>query len=210
MNIKILIVDDHELIINGIKNMLAPYKGYQVVGQTENGLDVYNLCVETEPDMVILDLGLPGMNGQEVILRLHRRWPKLRILVLTAREEEHYASQTLKIGALGYVIKKSTQQILMAAVQTVLAGKQYIDPTLHVDSVLTLIKKSGASPSILTSRERQILKLITEGRSNRIIADRLYISEKTVERHRLNMMRKLNVHKLAQLIQWSQRLGLNF
>ncbi|ACQ66923.1 DNA-binding response regulator [Candidatus Williamhamiltonella defendens] len=209
MNVKILIVDDHELIINGIKNMLSPYKRYQVVGQTENGLDVYNLCVQTEPDMVILDLGLPGMNGQEVILQLHRRWPQLNILVLTAREEEHYASQTLKMGALGYVIKKSPQQILMAAVQTVLAGKQYIDPTLNVDSVLKLIKESEHYPSILTSRERQILKLITEGVSNRIIADRLYISEKTVETHRLNMMKKLDVHKVAQLIQWSQRLGIN-
>lgn len=210
MKMKILIVDDHELIINGIKNMLAPYKHYQVVGHAENGLDVYHLCLETNPDMVILDLGLPGMNGHEVIVQLHRRWPQLQILVLTAREEEHYASKTLKMGALGYVIKKSPQQILLAAVQTVLAGKQYIDPTLDVDNVKKLIKNATESASILTSREMQILKLITEGSCNRIIADKLSISQKTVETHRLNMMKKLDVHKVTELIQCSQRLGLNF
>lgn len=107
MNTKLLIVDDHELIINGIKNMLAAYPRYQIVGQADNGLEVYNLCRQTEPDIAIIDLGLPGMDGLDVIIQLLRRWPTMKILALTARYEEHHASRTLNSGALGYVLKKA-------------------------------------------------------------------------------------------------------
>ncbi|WP_339057198.1 two component system response regulator [Candidatus Regiella endosymbiont of Tuberolachnus salignus] len=204
MNVKILIVDDHELIINGVKNMLSPYPRYQIVGQVENGLDVRNMCQKTEPDMVILDLGLPGMDGQDVSVDLLRRWPRLRILALTARQEEYYVSQILNIGALGYVLKKSPQEVLLAAIQTIMAGKRYIDPALDHDHILQLMKTC----QLLTPRERQVLKLITEGACNRIIAEKLTISKKTVETHRLNMMRKLDAHKVVHLIEWSRRLGL--
>lgn len=207
MNTKLLIVDDHQLIINGIKNMLAAYPRYQIVGQAENGLDVYNLCHQTAPDVIIIDLGLPGMDGLDVIIQILRRWPTMRILALTARHEEHYASRTLGSGALGYVLKKSPQQVLMAAIQTVRVGKRYIDPTLN-SSLVNKLAQDNSQP-ILTPRERQILKLITEGSCNRIIAERLSISQKTVETHRLNMMKKLDVHKVAELIHWSYRLGLN-
>lgn len=209
MNTKLLIVDDHELIINGIKNMLAAYPRYQIVGEAENGLDVYNLCRQTKPDIVIIDLGLPGMDGRDVIIQLLRRWPTMKTLVLTARHEEHYANRTLNSGALGYVLKKSPQQILMTAIQTVAAGKRYIDPALNSTLLSKLTQYSGTNQTILTPRERQILKLITEGSCNRIIATQLSISQKTVETHRLNMMKKLDVHKVAELIQWSYRLGLN-
>ncbi|MFA3780270.1 two component system response regulator [Yersinia sp. 1652 StPb PI] len=209
MNTKLLIVDDHELIINGIKNMLAAYPRYQIVGQADNGLDVYNLCRQTEPDIAIIDLGLPGMDGLDVIIQLLRRWPTMKILALTARHEEHHASKTLSSGALGYVLKKSPQQILLAAIQTVAAGKRYIDPALNSSLVNKLAQGSDARQPVLTPRERQILKLITEGACNRIIATHLSISQKTVETHRLNMMKKLDVHKVAELIHWSYRLGLN-
>ena len=209
MNTKLLIVDDHELIINGIKNMLAAYPRYQIVGEAENGLEVYNLCRQTEPDIVIIDLGLPGMNGFDVIIQLIRRWPAMKILVLTARHEEHYASRTLNNGALGYVLKKSPQKILIAAIQTVAAGKRYIDPALNSMLLSKLTQDSETNQTILTPRERQILKLITEGSCNRIIATQLSISQKTVEIHLLNMIKKLDVHKVAELIQWSYRLGLN-
>lgn len=209
MNTKLLIVDDHELIINGIKNMLAAYPRYQIVGQADNGLEVYNLCRQTEPDIAIIDLGLPGMDGLDVIIQLFRRWPTMKILALTARHEEHHASRTLNSGALGYVLKKSPQQILMAAIQTVSVGKRYIDPALNSSLVNKLAQGTDASQPVLTPRERQILKLITEGACNRIIAAHLSISQKTVETHRLNMMKKLDVHKVAELIHWSYRLGLN-
>lgn len=145
MNTKLLIVDDHELIINGIKNMLAAYPRYQIVGQADNGLEVYNLCRQTEPDIAIIDLGLPGMDGLDVIIQLLRRWPTMKILALTARHEEHHASRTLNSGALGYVLKKSPQQILMAAIQTVSVGKRYIDPALNSSLVNKLAQGTDAS-----------------------------------------------------------------
>lgn len=206
MNVKILIVDNHELIINGIKNMLFPYPRYQFVVQAENGLDIRCMCQNTEPDMVILDLGLPGMDGQDVSVDLLRRWPRLRILALTARQEEYYVSQILNIGALGYVLKKSPQEVLLAAIQTIMVGKRYIDPALDHDQVLQLMKTCD-NPSSLTPRKRQVLKFITEGACNLVIAEKLTISKKTVETHSLNMMRKLDVQKVADLIDWSHRLG---
>ena len=133
----------------------------------------------------------------------------MKILALTARHEEHYASRTLNNGALGYVLKKSPQQILMAAIQTVAAGKRYIDPALNSALLSQLTQDCETNQTILTPRERQILKLITEGSCNRMIASQLSISQKTVETHRLNMMKKLDVHKVAELIHWSYRLGLN-
>ncbi|MGL5757295.1 two component system response regulator [Plesiomonas sp.] len=209
MNIKLLLVDDHELIIDGIKNLLTPYPKYQIVGQAKDGLSVYSLCRESEPDIVILDLGLPGMTGLDVIIQLRRRWPNIRILALTAHHEEHHAHTTLHAGALGYVLKKSPQQILLAAIQSVAAGKKFIDPALKITQVEGLSLTTDKNHGQLTPRERQVLKLIAEGLCNRAIAESLSISLKTVETHRLNMMRKLDAHKVAELVHWSRRLGLS-
>ncbi|AWK13977.1 response regulator [Candidatus Fukatsuia symbiotica] len=237
--VKVVIADDHELIIDAIKNIINLLPNYQTVGQAKNGLEVYGVCLETEPDMIILDLGLPGMHGQDVITQLLRRWPSLRILVFTARTEEHCASTILNNGALGYVLKNSPQRTLLTAMDTVRLGKRYIDPKLKEDVVQQLMEQcpdsdpswlaapTSTAPATtaadrkiitrnaqlipnkkLTTRERQVLKLITEGACNRIIADQLSISQKTVETHRLNMMRKLDAHKVADLVRCAYRIGL--
>lgn len=208
MNIKLVLVDDHELIINGIKSLLRPYPRYHVVGQANNGLEVYRLCSEVTPDIVILDLGLPGMDGQDVVAQLLRRWPGLRIIALTSRRGEHHAAQVLRMGALGYVLKSSDQQSLITAMQSVFVRKRYIDPALDHFRVFQLLNQTGHHPLSLTVRERQVLKQIAEGVGNHTIADNLSISPKTVETHRLNIMRKLDVHKAIELVHWSRRLGL--
>lgn len=208
MYIRILLVDDHQLIINGIMAMLDADCRYQVVGQALNGLDVYRLCQETRPDMVILDLGLPGMDGLDVLAQLHRRWPALRKLVLTSRQEEHHAIKALRLGAAGFVLKKSPPPILLRAIQTVANGKQYLDPQLDSNRIALAAPAAERDPRRLTCRERQVLKQIAEGAGNVAIASALSISPKTVETHRLNIMRKLDVHKVTELIRWSHRLGL--
>lgn len=207
-NYKIMLVDDHELIINGITNLLAPYPRFKIIAHIDDGLAVYHACRTEEPDIVILDLGLPSINGLDLIPQLCQRWPKLRILAYTAHLEEHMAIRTLRAGALGYVLKTSSQQILLAALQTVAVNKRYIDPALNREAVLTALTTSEDDNLLLTPRERQILKLIAEGDTNRTIAQRLSISIKTVETHRLNMMRKLGVHKVTELLNCSRRLGL--
>lgn len=208
MKIKLLLVDDHEFIINGIKAMLSPLPRYEVVGQANNGLDVYRLCGEYGPDIVILDLGLPGMDGLDVIAQLLRRWPGMRIIVLTSRQGEHHAANALRLGAMGFVLKGSPPDILLAALRAVFNRKHYIDPGLDHVRVCQLKENDVSHPLSLTLRERQVLKQIAEGAGTQVIATNLSISPKTVETHRLNIMRKLDVHKAIELVHWSHRLGL--
>ncbi len=205
---KILLVDDHELIINGIINLLVPYPRFRIIAHTENGLEVYNACRLHEPDIVILDLGLPGINGLDLIPQLCSRWPKMAILAYTAHNEEFMAIRTLSAGAMGYVLKNSSQKTLLAAIQTMAVRKRYIDPALNRDAINSALNSEGDSPELLTPRERQILRLIANSYTNRLIGEQLCISVKTVETHRLNIMKKLNVHKVTELLNCSRRLGL--
>lgn len=205
---KILLVDDHELIINGIVNLLSPYPRFRVIANTDNGLAVYNACRIHEPDIVVLDLGLPGINGLDIIPQLHHRWPGMMILAYTAYTEEHMAIRTLEAGANGYVLKSSNQQVLLAALQTVAVNKRYIDPALNREAIQMALSMENHNHELLTPRERQVLKLIADGYTNRLIGEQLCISVKTVETHRLNIMRKLDVHKVTELLSCSRRLGL--
>ncbi|WP_074012820.1 two component system response regulator [Candidatus Sodalis sp. SoCistrobi] len=207
-NYKILLVDDHELIINGIINLLEPYPRFKIVAHIDDGLAVYNQCRIHEPDILVLDLGLPGINGLDLIPQLRSRWPQMSILAYTAHTEEYMAVRTLAAGALGYVLKNSRQQVLLAALQTVAVNKCYIDPALNREMINTALSMEADNQELLTPRERQILKLIADGNTNRLIAEQLCISVKTVETHRLNIMRKLNVHKVTELLNCSRRLGL--
>ncbi|MFT8211836.1 MAG: two component system response regulator [Symbiopectobacterium sp.] len=205
---KILLVDDHELIINGIINLLVPYPRFRIIAHTEDGLEVYNACRLHEPDIVVLDLGLPSINGLDLIPQLCSRWPKMAILAYTAHNEEFMAIRTLSAGAMGYVLKNSSQKTLLAAIQTMAARKRYIDPALNRDAINSALNTERDSPELLTPRERQILRLIANSYTNRLIGEQLCISVKTVETHRLNIMEKLNVHKVTELLNCSRRLGL--
>lgn len=207
--VKVLIIEDHALVLDGIKRLLAEAPRFHVVAQVEDGLQAYHACQTCAPDLVLIDLGLPGMDGVDVIRQLKRRWPELKILVLTANATEHKAGEALAAGAMGYVLKKSTRQVLLAALQTVALGKRFIDPSLNENQLILASKEGKKTDSVtLTNRERQILKLIAEGGRNRDIAERLAISLKTVETHRLNLMRKLDAHNIAELVSWANRLGL--
>lgn len=202
----ILIVEDHTLLIEGIRTLLLDFPQYRVLGHVEDGLSAYHACLNALPQIVLLDLGLPGMDGIDVIHLLKRRWPELIIVVFTAHVEECKAAQALLAGAQGFVLKRSQRQVLLAALKTTLLGRRFLDPTLNHQLVTRLIAKG--SDIFLSSRERQVLKLILEGNRNQDIAKHLLISLKTVETHRLNLMRKLNAHNVAELVHWARRLGL--
>ncbi|ALP39623.1 two component system response regulator [Aeromonas veronii] len=204
--LRVLIVEDHALLIDGIRNLLANQPRYDVVGAVSDGLAVYEACQRLTPDMVLLDLGLPGMDGIDVIHQLRRRWESLRIVVVTASSEERRGREALAAGALAYVLKQSPQQTLLAALQHAAIGKRFVDPALKLETLESA--QSGGAETPLTLRERQILKLVAEGKRNRDIAELLSISLKTVETHRLNLMRKLDAHNAAELSNWARRLGL--
>ncbi|QKJ50741.1 two component system response regulator [Providencia rettgeri] len=207
MKKKVLLVEDHELLSAGIKHFLSYLPEYEVIGVVCNGLQVYETCQKLNPDLVILDLGLPGMDGIDVICRLKQRWHDLNIIVLTADRVEHRLCSALNAGAMGYVLKNSSQQTLLSALQSVVfMNRVFIDPSLSEAQIFELTQTK--EPVRLTTRERQILKLISEERRNRDIAEDLKITIKTVETHRLNLMRKLGTHSSVGLVKWAYRLGI--
>jgi two-component system secretion response regulator SsrB len=204
---RILIVEDHSLLICGIKALLSTIPAYEVVGEVVDGLEAYAACQQLNPDVVLLDLGLPGMDGIDVIRQLTRRHPDLTIVVVTADTSEYRARDALAAGAQAYILKRSSQQILLAGLQTAIAGQRFLDPALNLAHVTSATTFGGLSK--LTTRESQILKLIAEGNRNRDIAEKLSITIKTVETHRLNLMRKLDAHNIADLVNWACRLGIH-
>lgn len=204
--IRIVVVDDHDLIYDGLRSCFAPYPSLQLIGFVDDGLSVYEECLKLKPDMVFVDLNLPGMSGIEAIRQLRKRMPKLMIIVLTAHEEERKARECLDAGANGYILKNSSRNTLITAIKTVAKNKIYLDPALDAHFIEALSGLEEGDVPILTPREKQVLKLILEGKRNRDIAESLVIGLKTVETHRMNIMRKLDAHNVADLMRWAQRM----
>lgn len=209
----VLIADEHAVVRDGLKALLERDQNLKVIGEAGDGYVALELCRALCPDVVILDLYLPSLGGLEAISLIRRRFPRVRILVLSSVFSEERAAAALDAGAHAYVLKASGIATLNTAIAELSAGLQYLDPMLDVHQVNSMRRsnpdaKKGDSKARLTPRERQILKLIAEGERNRDIAERLTISKKTVETHRLNMMQKLNAHNAAELSQWARRLGL--
>jgi two-component system secretion response regulator SsrB len=156
-----------------------------------------------------MDLNMPLLDGVSAISMIHKRWPEVRVLALTSNVSEHNAVQTLEAGAQGYLLKRSSRDILLNAIKDVRAGRTFIDRQLDAAQVQALLSSQGSASGVtLTERERQVLKLVAEGSRNRDIAELLCISLKTVETHRLNLMKKLDAHNGADLTLWAFRLGV--
>ena len=207
-HLKILVVDDHDLIFDGLKSCLSPYPNLELVGFVTDGLGVYEECLKLKPDMVFMDLNLPGMSGVEAIRQLRKRWPDMMIIVLTASEEERKAREALDAGSIGYVLKIGSKSTLLAAIKSVTRGKSFLDPALDAKHIEALSGVEEGDIPVLTPREKQVLKLIFEGKRNRDIAEALLIGLKTVETHRMNIMRKLDAHNVADLMKWAHRMGI--
>ncbi|BEV73190.1 MULTISPECIES: two component system response regulator [unclassified Paludibacterium] len=205
--IRLLIVEDHALMADGICQLLRALPHVQVLGVVADGLVVYEQCLRLQPDVLLLDLGLPGMDGLDVILHLRRRWAAMPILIFSSCRESQRIQRCLAAGATGYVLKQSQPKVLLAGLSELLAGKCFVDPAISIAPVSSR-RASLPAEHGLTPRERQVLKLIAEGRRNREIAQLLLLSVKTVETHRLNLMRKLDAHNAATLSTWAHRLGL--
>jgi two-component system response regulator NreC len=199
----VLIVEDHTIVREGLRALLALDPDFQVVGETDNGRDAIHLVGSLKPALVLMDLSMPGMNGMEATREIKKRHPDARIIVLTVHKTEEYIRVSLQAGASGYVLKDATHGELMSAIKSVLEGKTYLSPDVSDQVVVGYLDGGGVSTrsplESLTHRERIVLKLIAEGRQNKNIADYLCISVKTVEKHRSNLMRKLNLHNTAAI-----------
>jgi DNA-binding NarL/FixJ family response regulator len=210
---RIVIAEDHTILREGLRSLLLSSPEFEVVGEAEDGREAIQCVVKYKPDLILTDLSMPRMNGMDAIREIKRGSPDTKILVLTVHKTEEYILATFKAGADGYLLKDSTHAELVMAVKKVLSSKHYISPGIS-DKVLegylegrkTL--KTKTSWETLTPREREILKLIAEGYKNKKIADELCISPKTVEKHRSNLMEKLNLHNVQALTAFAIERGL--
>ena len=209
---RILIIEDHTLLRAGLRALLTQGDEFEVAGEFDNGRDAVRAIGTLAPDLVLMDLSMPGMNGIEAITEIKRRNPSVRILVLTIHRGEEYIHESLQAGANGYVLKDASHDELRVAIRSVINGKTYLSPDVSESVVTTYLgrgKDGAASPwSTLTHREREVLKLVAEGHSNRSIAEFLSLSVKTVEKHRSNLMRKLGLHNTATLTAYAIEKGL--
>lgn len=210
---KIVLAEDHTILREGLKSLLSSSQDFEVIGEAADGREAIQCVEKLKPDLILIDLSMPRMNGMEAIREIRRLSKEVKIIVLTVHKSEEYILATFKAGADGYVLKDSTHEELLIAIKSVLKGKNYISPEIS-DKVLEGYLegrrrlKSKTAWETLTSREREILKLIAEGYKNKEIAEDLCISVKTVEKHRSNIMEKLNLHNVQALTTFAIEKGL--
>jgi len=210
---RIVIAEDHTILREGLRALVSSNPNFEVVGEAEDGREAIRCVEKMKPNLVLMDLSMPRMNGMDAIREIKRQSPETKILVLTVHKTEEYILATFKAGTDGYVLKDATHAELTMAIKNVLNGKHYISPGIS-DKVLegylegrkTL--KARTSWETLTQREREILKLIAEGYKNKEISDYLCISPKTVEKHRANLMEKLDLHNVQALTAFAIQRGL--
>ena len=212
--IKVLIVDDHAVLRQALKMLLENQQEVDVVGDAGNGREALEACERLHPDVVLMDMVMPGLNGLEATRQIRRRVPKAKILILTGYMEDEQILAALRAGASGYVVKKSDVQELLLGIQTVHRGNTYFSSAISegdaVQDYLWQAKKpeSKTGYDLLTSREREVLQLIAEGYSNQKIAQELFISVKTVEAHKAHIMSKLHAQNRTDLIRYAIRKGI--
>ena len=203
---RILIADDHEVVRAGVRGMLASEPDWEVCAEAEDGRRALALVVVLKPDLAVLDVAMPGLNGIDVARRLRRLLPKTGVLVLTMHHTASLVEDALDAGALGYVLKSDPIDVLVSAVQHVLTGQTYVSPQLCAEPTVTTFGKSANRlKDPLTRREREVLQLLSEGHGNKEIGAELGISTKTAETHRARLMTKLGLHSLASLVRYAVR-----
>lgn len=207
MSIRVLLADDHALVRQGLKAFLER-QGFQVVGEASNGEEALRMAVKTEPDIAIMDVSMPVLNGLDAARELQTSSPKTKVMLLTKHDEDEYVAEALRAGVRGYVLKSQAADDLVHALQEVSGGSIYLSPGISRAVVGAYLSKSGVLADPLSSREHQVLQLVGEGKSTKDIASHLGISAKTAESHRTRLMRKLDIHETASLVRYAIRRGL--
>jgi DNA-binding NarL/FixJ family response regulator len=211
--IRLLLVDDHPIVLDGIKSHLCAQPDFTVVGDAANGQDALRKAKLTLPDVVLMDISMPHMNGLEAMANLRKQVPEAKVLILTMHDTKEYISQVVRSGARGYLLKDSAPAELVAAIKAVHAGEVYFSPSVSkvlIEEMADGHKRGGDAPMPppLTDREREVLSLIAEGLLNKQIADRLGIGVRTIETHRERIMRKLDIHTVAGLTKYAIARGM--
>jgi two-component system response regulator NreC len=211
--IKLLLVDDHDVVRGGLRMLLASQPDFEIVGEASSGQEAITLVHQEHPDVVLMDIQMPDMNGIEAAEQITQLYEDVAVLALTMHEDDQYFFEMLRAGAAGYVPKRAAPDELISAIRAVSHGGAYIYPTLAVRLLQDYVQRvdTDEQPLIydgLTPREREVLTLIAEGYTNAEIAEKLVISPKTVDRHRENIMSKLDLHSRVELVKYAIRKGL--
>jgi len=208
----IVLADDHHLVRQGLRSLLEAEPDFSIVGETGNGLEAAQLVERLRPDVLVLDLMMPGLNGLEVTRQVSQRSPRTHVVILSMHPNEAYVLEALRAGAAAYVLKESTSAELVRAVREAVAGRRYLSPPLSERAIEVYMQKAESATldpyETLTAREREVLHLAAEGHTNAEIADRLFISRRTVETHRANLMRKLGLRTQTDLLSYALRRGI--
>jgi DNA-binding NarL/FixJ family response regulator len=211
----VLIVDDHPLFREGLKSLLARHSSFEVIGEAGNANDGLKKAKKLMPDLVIMDISLPDQSGIEVTSKIRSLLPETRVIVLSMHTKIDYITEAFRQGATGYVVKESATEKLMECLELVSKGEYFVDSSLSHRVVKNLLESDEKERKItddgyntLTPREQQVMRLLAEGHSTKQIAEKLFISPKTVENHRSNIMSKLEVHTIMELVRYAARLGL--
>lgn len=213
--IRVVLVDDHTILREGVRALMDEESDIVVVGEANDGLEALDVVNRLTPDVVIMDMVMPRMNGLEATREIKRRRPEVRVLILSMYDDDEYVQQIIQAGASGYVLKRVAAGELVRAIHVVHGGASFLQPPIAAKLIEDYVRRvrgeRGAEEhkgDPLTDRERQILKLIADGRTNQGIAELLHLSKKTVESHRANIMRKLDLHDVTELVKYALRKGL--
>jgi len=212
MSIKILLADDHKIVSECLRPLLNKQPDMRVVGEAENGRMAVKLAQQLNPNVVIMDIAMPDLNGIEATRQIIARCPGVKIITLSMNSDKRYVTGVLNAGASGYLTKSCSFEELVGAIRVVAANKKYLSPDISgIVIEESLVRSSTAKskvPSILTMREREVIQLLAEGKTVKQIASQLYLSIKTVHTHRKQIMDKLNIHSIAELTKYALREGL--
>ena len=207
--IDVVLADDHVMVREGLAAIVAKDPQIRVVGQCADGLAVLRMAAKLKPDVVILDISMPGLNGVDACRKLTRANEDVAVLILTMHNDEQFVARALESGASGYLVKEAAATQLSQAVRAVARGELFLGPGISKSVVARLVEGGGQDPyDELTARERQVLHLVAEGKTNRRIAEELDLAVKTVDTHRASLMRKLNIHDQTSLVKYAIRRGL--
>jgi DNA-binding NarL/FixJ family response regulator len=212
---KIIIIDDHALFREGLKAIISRKSQYEIIGEAGNAREALNLVRELKPDLILLDIALPDRNGVDLTKEIRNAFPEIRILIVSMHNKIDYIMKTFQAGASGYVVKESASEKLLQGIDCVLNGEIFMDSSVSQNILKKLInapeKKTKSTESrydTLSPREQEILVLLAEGNSAKQVAEKLFISPKTVENHRSNIMQKLELHSTLELFRYAMKIGL--
>jgi len=211
--ISVLLAEDHTIVRKGLRSLLDGEAGVEVIGEAEDGREAVEKVRQLHPDVVVMDIAMPGLNGLEATRQIKKRFPEVKVLILTMHADEEYIFQVLRAGASGYVVKQAAPAELVSAIRAVCQGDSFLSPAVSRKVIEEYIRWGEVITEEdrydrLTNREREVLQLVAEGRTNQEMAALLQISVKTVETHRANLMDKLDIHTVAGLTQYAVRKGV--